>query len=64
MQGYNDKMAVLARDVLEKAKGLVIDPRRLEVMKEQVSVCPPPLPSSAAHHNSVKRPKGVGRTSS
>ena len=36
MRGYNDKMAVLVKHVLEKIKGLVVNPVRLEVMKEQV----------------------------
>ena len=36
MSGYNDKMAVLVKHVLEKIKGLVVNPARLEVMKEQV----------------------------
>lgn len=33
--GYNDKMNLLTRHVLEKAKGLVVDGERLAVMKEQ-----------------------------
>lgn len=36
MNGYNDKMQVLVKHILEKVKGLVIDPARLAVMKEQV----------------------------
>ena len=36
MSGYNDKMFVLAQHVLEKIKTLVVDPRRLEVIKESV----------------------------
>ena len=35
--GYNDKIPVLVRHVLEKVKGLVVDPQRLSVMKEQVT---------------------------
>ncbi|KAF8911060.1 Metalloenzyme, LuxS/M16 peptidase-like protein [Gymnopilus junonius] len=35
MNGYNDKMIVLVRHVLEKVKGLVIDPQRLAVIKEE-----------------------------
>lgn len=37
MSGYNDKMAVLVQHVLEKIKGLVVNPQRLAVMKEQVT---------------------------
>lgn len=36
MNGFNDKMSVLVKHVLEKIKGIVIDPGRLAVMKEQV----------------------------
>ena len=36
MNGYNDKMSVLVQHVLEKIKGLVVNPQRLTVMKEQV----------------------------
>jgi insulysin len=35
MSGYNDKLATLTHHVLEKVKNLSIDPKRLEVMKEQ-----------------------------
>ncbi|KAF8965197.1 Metalloenzyme, LuxS/M16 peptidase-like protein [Flammula alnicola] len=35
MNGYNDKMSVLVRHVLEKVKGSVIDPKRLAVIKEE-----------------------------
>ncbi|RDB21223.1 hypothetical protein Hypma_011756 [Hypsizygus marmoreus] len=35
MNGYNDKMSVLVKHVLEKIKGLHVDPKRLAVMKEQ-----------------------------
>jgi insulysin len=38
MNGYNDKMAVLVKHVLEKIKGLVVRPDRLAVMKEQVGL--------------------------
>ena len=34
--GYNDKLHVLLRDVLEKAKSLEVRAERLEVMKEEV----------------------------
>lgn len=34
--GYNDKLAVLLKVVLEKLKGLVVTSDRFEVMKEQV----------------------------
>lgn len=37
VNGYNDKLAVLIKHVLEKVKGLDIDPQRLAVMKEQAS---------------------------
>lgn len=37
MNGYNDKMPVLVRHVLEKVKGLAVDPQRLAVIKDQVS---------------------------
>lgn len=36
MNGYNDKMFPLANSLLEKIKTLVVDPQRLEVMKESV----------------------------
>ncbi|KAF8163442.1 Metalloenzyme, LuxS/M16 peptidase-like protein [Crassisporium funariophilum] len=35
MNGYNDKMSVLVRHVLEKVKGLVVNPERLSVIKDQ-----------------------------
>jgi insulysin len=38
LSGYNDKMAVLARHVLERVKLMKIKPERLEVIKEQVRV--------------------------
>ncbi|KAF9566323.1 insulin-degrading enzyme [Agrocybe pediades] len=34
--GYNDKMSVLIRHVLEKVKALAVDPQRLDVIKEEV----------------------------
>lgn len=37
MNGYNDKMPVLVQQVLEKGKGLIVDPERLAVIKEEVS---------------------------
>lgn len=37
MSGYNDKLSILVKHVLEKLKGLVVSPDRLAVMKEQVS---------------------------
>jgi insulysin len=37
MNGYNDKMTVLVGHVLEKVKGLAVDPQRLAVIKDQVS---------------------------
>lgn len=36
MNGYNDKMSVLVRHVLDKVKGLVVDTQRLAVIKEEV----------------------------
>ena len=36
VSGYNDKLHVLLRDVLEKAKSLEVRAERLEVMKEKV----------------------------
>ncbi|KAJ7172120.1 Metalloenzyme, LuxS/M16 peptidase-like protein [Mycena filopes] len=35
MNGFNDKMSVLVKHVLEKIKGIVVNPERLAVMKEQ-----------------------------
>lgn len=37
VSGYNDKLGVLAKDVLKTVKNLKVDPNRLAVMKEQVS---------------------------
>ncbi len=62
MNGYNDKMSVLVKHILDKVKQIVVDPTRLAVMKEQVN-------SSAISrsalvltvHRSLRR---VGRTSS
>jgi len=34
--GYNDKMSALVGHVLEKVKALVVDPQRLEVIKDEV----------------------------
>lgn len=36
MNGYNDKLFVLVQEILHKIKTLVVDPQRLEVMKEAV----------------------------
>ncbi|KAG6907416.1 hypothetical protein DXG01_008988 [Tephrocybe rancida] len=36
ISGYNDKLSVLVRKVLEAVKSLSVDPQRLVVMKEQV----------------------------
>jgi insulysin len=33
--GYNDKLEVLMKDILLKVKGIVVNPERLKVMKEQ-----------------------------
>ena len=37
LTGYNDKMFVLAQHILDKIKGLVVDPKRLSVIKEEVT---------------------------
>ena len=37
MKGYNDKMFVLAQYILDKIKGLVVNPQRLSVIKEEVT---------------------------
>jgi insulysin len=44
LSGYNDKMAVLSRHVIRKVKDFVVDPERLEVMKEQAYLSMPLLP--------------------
>lgn len=44
MKGYNDKMAILATNIMDKLKAIVVDPQRLEIVKEKV--CP---------HNAYKR---------
>jgi insulysin len=36
LKGYNDKLLVLARTVLARAKTLYVNPERLAVMKERV----------------------------
>jgi insulysin len=46
LSGYNDKMAVLSRHVVQKVKDLIVDPERLEVMKEQACL-PMPLLANA-----------------
>lgn len=46
--GYNEKAHVLLKRVLEKARGLVVDPDRFEVIREQVSFCSP-LSHKMAH---------------
>ena len=38
LNGYNDKLHVLAKDVLERARNLKVQSDRLAVMKDQVSV--------------------------
>lgn len=43
MNGYNDKMSVLVRHVLDKVKRLVVDPKRLAVVKEEVNTLFIPL---------------------
>lgn len=39
LSGYNDKLSVLARHVLQKIKDIQVSPERLEVIKEQVWPC-------------------------
>ncbi len=36
LSGYNDKLPLLAKTVVERAKNLKVDPDRLAVMKDQV----------------------------
>ncbi len=36
VSGYNDKLPVLLRTILTEVKNFVVDPRRFEVLKEQV----------------------------
>lgn len=36
MRGYNDKMAILATNIMDKLKALVVDPQRLAIVKEKV----------------------------
>jgi len=36
ISGYNDKLAVLMQHVLEKAKGLVVNPDRFAVITEEI----------------------------
>lgn len=37
MNGYNDKLSVLVRHVLDKVNNIDIDAKRLDVVKEEVS---------------------------
>ena len=37
MNGYNDKLSVLVRHVVEKVKNIAVDSKRLAVVKEEVS---------------------------
>lgn len=37
VDGYNDKLAVLAQVVFEKMKTLIVDPKRFDIIKDQVS---------------------------
>lgn len=37
VDGYNDKLAVLAKVVFEKMKSLKVDPKRFDIIKDQVS---------------------------
>lgn len=36
LSGYNDKLHILARDVFEKARNLVVNPERLNAKKQEV----------------------------
>jgi insulysin len=36
LSGYNDRISVFCKHVVEKLAGLLVNPERLEVMKEQV----------------------------
>ena len=38
LSGYNDKLDVLAKVVLEKARDLIVTPERLHVVKASVSI--------------------------
>lgn len=38
VDGYNDKLAVLAKVVFEQMKSLKVDPKRFEIIKDQVSL--------------------------
>lgn len=38
MNGYNDKLSVLVRHVIEKVKDITVDSKRLDVVKEEVSI--------------------------
>ena len=46
--GYNEKAHVLLKRVLEKARTLVVDPHRFEVIREQVPFFVP-LQSNGSH---------------
>jgi len=47
--GYNEKAHVLLKRVLEKARTLVVDPHRFEVIKEQVPFFVVPLQLNDSH---------------
>jgi secreted Zn-dependent insulinase-like peptidase len=38
VEGYNEKLAVLLRCVLEKMKSFTVDPKQLDIMKQKASV--------------------------
>ena len=40
VNGYNDKLHVLAKDVLERTRNLKVQPDRLAVMQDQVGMSP------------------------
>ena len=36
MSGYNDKLPILAKDVFENARNLIVNPERLNAKKQEV----------------------------
>ena len=51
ISGYNDKLHVLAKHVLDRVKNIQVRAERLEIVKEQVC-----LPSSPSHSESGSNP--------
>ena len=63
ISGYNDKIHVLLRDVLEKAKSMEVRADRLGVMKEKVNdVSQIPLSTLSIRLTSSHRSNATGRT--